>query len=193
MKYLVCAAVVSAVLPCVGSAGADCITLRPSPPDLYDLPHRYYLTWGIRLDEEIGEVRFTGAQLRFDDICNSDDGPNTLYVHLLDSAPEGVAAHWDNHGGGDDFAGQGVELVTYVDLPPTRQDLIYDFTTEELAALNQYVRNGNDLALGFDPDCHYDNSGVSLNLFHQPVPEPSALALVLAGGALALLRRSRRV
>ncbi len=193
MKHLVCATVMSAVLSCVGSAGADCITLRPSPPDLYDLPHKYYLTWGIRLDEQIGEVRFTAARLRLDDIRNWDDGPNTLYVHLLDSAPEGVRAHWDNQGGGDAFAGQGVALVTYVDLPSTRQDLIYEFTPEELGALNQYVRSGNDLALGFDPDCHYDNSGVSLDLFCRPVPEPGALVLVLAGGALALLRRSRRV
>jgi hypothetical protein len=40
----------------------------------------------------------------------------------------------------------------------------YTFTPAQLAALRSDVANGNNVALGFDPDCHFFNNGVQLTL-----------------------------
>ena len=78
-------------------------------------------------------------------------------------------------------------LVHYEDLPAQPQDITYNFSADDLTTLNDYVADGR-AGLGFDPDCHFYNSGVSLNL--TVVPEPASLAL-LGIGALALIRHKR--
>ena len=185
---LLVTAVLALLLPC--SAWADQITLYPNPPDLYDLNHYYYYTWGLSTNLDVSQVVITGAVLRFDDIRNWDSRDNVLYVHLLDSARDGVRAYYDGQRGGDNFAGQGIELVTYVDLPPTPQDLEHVFGPSQVSALNDYVQHGADVALGLDPDCHFYNEGVSWELTY--VPEPATLALLVAGAAAVLVRRRRR-
>jgi hypothetical protein len=40
----------------------------------------------------------------------------------------------------------------------------YTFTPAQLAALRSDIANGNNFALGFDPDCHFFNNGVQLTL-----------------------------
>ena len=86
--------------------------------------------------------------------------------------------------------GQGIELVTYYNLPTTPQDLEYIFDAAEVAKLNQYLANDGVIGLGFDPDCHFWNEGVSLELEY--IPEPATMSLLGAGGALLALRRRRR-
>jgi len=184
MKATIITAVLAFLL-CTGPVLADSVTLEPTPPDLYDLAHSWYYTWGFDLD--VPEI--TAATLRFDNIRNWNDSSNQLYVHLLDWAPAGVHWGYDGGHGGDHFAGQGVELVTYINLPSTPQDLVYEFTADEIAAFNTYIDNGGDAALGFDPDCHFYNCGISLDVTY--VPEPISLVLLAGGGALLLARRKR--
>lgn len=184
------------VLP--ASAGAGTIVYEPTRPDLYDLPHQYYYTWGISVSEDISASTITGATLRFEDIHNWNDDPNQLYVHLLDAAPLGVEAYWDNQLGGDSFDSQGIKLVEYFDLGTTPQDLAYDLTPDEVVQLIEYVQNGANFGLGIDPDCHYYNNGVSLSLSYETpvpsaeVPEPLTVLAMTAGlGGLGCYVRKR--
>lgn len=119
----------------------------------------------------------------------------------------------DNQGGGDRFAGLGT-LITPVWSDPIggkpANDVIYDFsrlggsvdasgnivngTLDILATVESYLRNGNDLAFGIDPDCHYYNDKVTFTITTDttPVPEPSTFILIGAGlSGIALLRRRR--
>lgn len=155
------------------------LEMVPSPADLYDLDHYKYYTWGI--DTLWGENEHAvSATLSFDNIRNWDNNPNVLYVHLLDDAAPGVTVGRDNQGGGDYFDGQGVVLTVYNDLPNVAQDLSYSFTPEEIAVLNAYAPDGR-FGLGFDPDCHFYNSGVALVVAVEEgtVPEPATMLLLL--------------
>jgi hypothetical protein len=57
-----------------------------------------------------------------------------------------------------------------------------------LDELNTFILNGNNVAFGFDPDCHFTNDGIELEIKTIPtssnqIPEPASL-LFLAGGML---------
>lgn len=201
-RKLLTAALAATVLslPAAGLAGT--ITLTPTPPDLYDLDHYRYYLWGPTIEEDLTDQAITAAILRFDDIRNWDNSSNVLYVHLLDSAPEGVTSHWDGQGGGDNLDGMGIELVTYTNLPSWPQDLTYELDASELATLNDYLGAGDDIGLGFDPDCHFYNNGVSLSLSYEDVPsvppgdgvpEPATMFATAMGiSALGMYARRRR-
>ncbi|MCM3900644.1 MAG: PEP-CTERM sorting domain-containing protein [Pyrinomonadaceae bacterium] len=78
-------------------------------------------------------------------------------------------------------------------------DYTFDFAAQPnsaalLAALASYIANGNNLALGFDPDCHFWNNGIVLTLQTTPntIPEPTTMVLLGSGLAGAYLRRRRQ-
>jgi PEP-CTERM motif len=64
-----------------------------------------------------------------------------------------------------------------------------------LAALASYIANGNNLAFGFDPDCHFWNNGIVFTIQTTPnntVPEPTTMVLLGSGLAGAYFRRRRQ-
>jgi hypothetical protein len=61
-----------------------------------------------------------------------------------------------------------------------------------LNTLTNYIANDGKFALGFDPDCHFFNTGVEFEFTMAPVPEPGTLSLfVVAGVALCVIGRLR--
>jgi hypothetical protein len=65
----------------------------------------------------------------------------------------------------------------YPDNPNNPETVTVNFNSTQLAALNAYIQNGQNLSLAFDPDCHYYNDGISFTMtgYVTPVPEGSAL------------------
>ena len=176
------------VFPAV--VGAGTYTFTPTPADLSDLDHNYYYTWRISWTIPANESIF-GASLFIDNINNWQVEPDILYIHLLDTASSGVRSYYDNEGGGDAFSGQGLLLTTFTDDDPNpnpSEDFLYTFTATDSQRLTQYLADGR-FAFGFDPDCHYYNSGVTFTINTQTVPEP--VTALLAAPAFALLRRAR--
>jgi hypothetical protein len=71
----------------------------------------------------------------------------------------------------------------------------YTFSSGELTALQSYITNGGNIAIGLDADCHFFNSGVTLtiNTTTPPaIPEPGTLALLGSGLAYGYRRYRRR-
>lgn len=194
-------------------ASAAVTNYQPNPANLDDLEHHTVYTW--RIDNvDPSNLPITSATISIEGIHNWDNSPNILFVHLLDTAKSpGVTAFIDDpHNLGsdvpppfiDDFvntryhnmpgwpvaSGTADTYLTSASFSTKPTDFTYTFTADQLKALNAYVANGHDIALGFDPDCHFYNSGVKFTITTAAVPEPSAIIL-LGGGILGLFFRHR--
>jgi hypothetical protein len=185
-------AIAAAILAVPSVAGAYPITLptfEPTPNTLYGLDHHKVYEWGIDVFLAPNES-VIAAELTFDNIRNWDNNPNDLYVWLLDDAALGVTVIHDAQGGGDYFATKDASTHTmlehYKDLTTTPQDITYVFTPDEVAALNSYLADDR-IGIGFDPDCHYWNCGIGLEL--TVIPEPASLAMLGLGGFVMMIRK----
>jgi hypothetical protein len=201
------------VLSATSVASAAVTSFQPNPVDLNDLDHHQVYTW--RIDNiNLGGETITGASISIKSIANWDTGPNMLFIHLLDTAKKsGVRSFVDDPSNAtpvpasqiiDDFAntryhnqsnwlvanGTADTFLTSRSFTTTPTDYVYTFTADQLKALNSDVANGKDIALGFDPDCHYYNNGVTFKITTAAVPEPSAIVL-LGGGIIGLFFRHR--
>ncbi|MGQ0613518.1 MAG: PEP-CTERM sorting domain-containing protein [Planctomycetaceae bacterium] len=209
VRFLAC------LLPLLGlaqAANADTIVYTPSPADLYDLDHHKLYT--VRFSGvHLGGQSVTGATLSIRNIRNWDANPNTLFVHLLDTAVyAGVRGFLDDdpsnvpvtditddfadpryHGGTDARGAASPWLVApgTADLflfaqsfTTTAVNFEFAFNTAQIAALNAYIAAGGDFALGFDPDCHYWNDGIKLTLQTAVLPTPEPGTLALLAVAL---------
>jgi len=179
-------------------AGATVYTFQPNPVDLYDLDHYYSITWGINWEPPSGEI-ITNAKLSITNIDNLDNlstDPNILYMHLLDDATVGVTVGPpDGQDQVDAFSGQGKLLTTYTDPDPYGNPVYWEylFTSDEVDALKDYAGNNGIFGMGFDPDCHYYNTGVSLDIeTREEIPEPATLTLLGIGLLGAFFTRNKR-
>jgi hypothetical protein len=195
-KLIVLAIVFGVALTAVSSVKAAVYYFTPSQPDLNDLDHRYNKSWGIDWSAHSGES-ITGATLTFTNIYDWQvEAGDILYVHLLDDPTLGIVTNWDDEAGGDNFAGMGPLIGTWTDAgggSSTGFNLVFNLTADQLASLNEYAADGS-FGFGFDPDCHYYNDGIELQVTTQMAhtPEPVSVALFSLGLAgLGLVRRKK--
>lgn len=212
------------------SAGTQ-YTFTPSAySDLRDLDHYTYWTWGFKNIEIPVGYQVKSAELSFKSIYNWDKNANWLYLYLLDRAEidngskteEGDANSGklkkfaDDNSNNDAFRANGnwdskkpldvdrTKLAVFSDSdgPVSKPDLTYDFgVLGFLDELDQYIKSGNNFGIGFDPDCHFFNEGVTFKLCIEKtpdvprVPEAGATLWLLAAGlcALPIGRRFLRV
>jgi PEP-CTERM motif len=95
---------------------------------------------------------------------------------------------------GFNMVGQGASA--YFSGPGTynAQDYVFTFNAAQLAALTAYINSGNNIAFGFDPDCHFWNNGIVFQYQTANVPEPMSMILLGSGlaGTSCYLRRRRK-
>ena len=215
MKRLILAIATLALLGLPATALADTLAFTPTPADLNDLDHHSVYTWRIDNVSLNGQT-ITGVQLTFKNIRNWDRNANRLFLHLLDTAKgSGVRSFIDDPTNSapvtditDDFVntryhsrsnwlvagGTSDTFLTSRSFTTTAETFVYNFTQAQINALAAYIANGNNFALGFDPDCHFWNDGISLKIYTEknPIPEPTTMLLLGTGLAGAYLRRRRQ-
>lgn len=211
------AALITAVAG-MASARATLVNFSPTPADLNDLDHHSVYTW--RLDNiNLNGGTIQSASITFKNIRNWDANANVLHMWLLDAAKSaGVASFIDDptksvpqtdltddflntrfHGASNWLVANGTAQTFLKDqsFGTTATTFTLDFTPAQIASLTDFLNNGNNMAFGIDPDCHFWNDGVVFSMNITPVPELSALfpllGLFAAVSCTHVLRRRRQM
>src|ERR1700682_4309000 len=166
------------VLGIPATAFADTVTIKaPGSPgsNEFNLDHHEAYTWRIDGVNLAAGQTITSATLTFNNIRNWDTSANMLFIHLLDSAKyAGVHSFVDAPANqitvtsiADDFASALYARNPLVDPSIANMFLAAQsfgtngttftvtFTEDQLKVLMAYIRNGNNFAFGFDPECHF--------------------------------------
>ncbi len=84
------------------------------------------------------------------------------------------------------------------DGPTTHINYSFAFSTWQMSVLSSYITNGHaggtgyaDFGLGFDPDCHYYNDGVTFTVTTAKVPEQGSTLLLVGLGLMVMVRYRR--
>lgn len=91
-------------------------------------------------------------------------------------------------------SGTGNTLLFDRSFNTTATTYTFTFTSAQLQMLAQFLANGQNLAFGFDSDCHFWNNGITFTITTSPsgVPEPMTLTLLGTGLAGLYYRRRRQ-
>ncbi len=185
------------VLLCIGFAGAaSTLTFTPSNSDLYDLEHSHYYAWNIDLGSGNEIVAASITLNRIYDWSGGNE-EDALFINLLDdwvgTSPIYIGS--DNKSVTSNQFGDE-NLITTLEVSEdigigsaNAKTITINFTSDQLVKLNDYAIDGQ-IALGFDPDCHFYNSGVSFSA--TVVPAPGAILLAGIGMTLVGFLRKRK-
>jgi hypothetical protein len=180
------------------TAQATTYTFTPTPIDMYDLDHSYAYSWQINWSLPAGQT-ITGASLSFSGIYDWTAESNILYLQLMDTTPSngtdmthGIIQYYDNQASGNYFSSSGIQLTSQ-SFTTTPVPYTYTFNSTQLNTLATYASDGK-FYLGFDPDCHYYNSGITFTITtSQSVPEPSTFLFLGSGLLLGFVFLRKRV
>jgi hypothetical protein len=136
------------------------------------------LSQSIKATEQI-----TSATLTISALYNWEKSPSDIiYIHLLDSASSSntITTSNDSDDTADFFKGQGDTLAkpnggNYY--PGSAGNLVITFDQNEIKDLTSYIKDSY-FGFGFDPDCHWYDTGMTFTITTAPVPEPGAMMLL---------------
>ncbi len=163
MRKILCFGMLLVGMTAVTISASEVFTYTPDPADIHDLDHYKWYTWGIDVSNLDG-LAIEEIELRFENISNYNNGDNVLYLHLLDNATLGISSGNDDQDPADYFDGMGPLIDAWVDENGADASDNLSFLLSERGLINDaqnFVMDGV-LGIGFDPDCHFYNDGISL-------------------------------
>jgi len=180
-------------------------------PDMYDLDHGKWYEWGMSWNRTAYDpASIRSAWLTVSNVYdNTHDPQNVVFAEVLDTPRDGVGVRIgsDNESlHSDYFASSSYPnphefLTAFHDTQAgdTPQNWRWDFNATDLSKLKSYASNNGLFGIGLDPDCHFVNTGIKLNVEWcarqdtPPTPELGTWMLLACSGlAGALVTRRRK-